>query len=214
MRSDMDGTSQLVKRIDNRAAGRGSQVDINSRTVDGMVAEIRSQGKKIHAVLIAVCCISVAQGMGTETAVQPEFILLVKDDLLEPLLIHWLLYVCLLGKEPGSGAHVPGAGIPVIPDILTKAFRDWDIAVRMVFGDRDINLFSGKENIVAFQMAQFIKSHTCSIKERAGEPCFWVLKGTEKLCHMCTAGDKRKIGIKFSEGNLGGVPWLVKNIDP
>ena len=39
----MDGTSQLVKRIDDRAAGRGSQVDINSRTVDGMVAEIRFQ---------------------------------------------------------------------------------------------------------------------------------------------------------------------------
>ena len=70
--SDMVGTSQLVKRIDDCIAGRGSQVDINSRTVDGMVAEIRSQGKKIHAVLIAVCCISVPQGMGTEAAVQPE----------------------------------------------------------------------------------------------------------------------------------------------
>ena len=54
MNSDMVGTSQLVKRIDDCIAGRGSQVDINSRTVDGMVAEIRSQGKKIHAVLIAV----------------------------------------------------------------------------------------------------------------------------------------------------------------
>ena len=57
----MVATSQLVKRIDDCIVCRDCQMDIDGSTIDRTVAEARFQGKKIHAILIAVGGISVAQ---------------------------------------------------------------------------------------------------------------------------------------------------------
>lgn len=129
----MGDTSQLVKRIDDCIVCRDCQMDIDGSTIDRTVAEAGFQGKKVHAILIAVGGISVAQGMGTETAVHAKLSFLVKNDLLEPLFIHWLFHVSLLGKKPGFWTHMGGAGIPVTEDIAADTFRDRDIPVRVVF---------------------------------------------------------------------------------
>ena len=125
----MDTTSQLVKRVDGRIRASSSQVDIDGGAVDGAVTEAGSQGEEVEAVLIAVCGIGMAQGVGTEAAVHTKSLFMFQKDLLEPLLIHGSANIGLLRKEPGPGFHMAGTGMPITPDILTDTFRDGDIAV-------------------------------------------------------------------------------------
>ena len=132
-------------------------MDIDCSAVNGAVPEPGFQRQKIQAVLITVCGIGMAQGVGREAAVHAKFFLMVKDDFLEPLFIHRLFYIVLLCKKPGFGAHMGRAGIPVIEDFAADTFGNGDIAVRVVFGNRNIEALPGKGNIAAFQVAQFIK---------------------------------------------------------
>ena len=73
--------------------------------------------------------IRVAEGVRTEAVIHAKQLPAVKNDPLEPLLIHGIALIRLLGKQPGFGFHMTGAGIPVIPDILADALRDGDITV-------------------------------------------------------------------------------------
>ena len=125
----MKATSQLVKRIRNGIRGGGSQMDVDCGTVDRAVSKSGFQGEKVKAVLITVGSVSVAEGVRTEAVIHAKQLPAVKNDPLEPLLIHGIALIRLLGKQPGFGFHMTGAGIPVIPDILADALRDGDITV-------------------------------------------------------------------------------------
>lgn len=57
-----------------------------------------------------------------------------KDDPLEPLFIHGVVWIGLLGKEPGMRLEMSGAEIPIIPNFLADAWRDRYKTVGMVFG--------------------------------------------------------------------------------
>lgn len=104
-------------------------MDIDCGTVDRTVAKPGLQGKKIKSILITVSRKSVTKRMRAEAWVHAKPSLLVKDDSLEPLLIHGIAAVRLLGKQPGFGFHMAGARIPVSTDIAADALRDGNVAV-------------------------------------------------------------------------------------
>lgn len=104
-------------------------MDVDSGTVDRAVSKSGFQGEKVKAVLITVGGVSVSERMRTEAVIHAKRIPAVKNDPLEPLLIHGIAPIRLLGKEPGFRFHMTGAGIPVLPDILADALRDGDITV-------------------------------------------------------------------------------------
>ena len=104
-------------------------MDGDCGTVDRAVSKSGFQGEKVKAVLITVGSVSVAEGVRTEAVIHAKQLPAVKNDPLEPLLIHGIALIRLLGKQPGFGFHMTGAGIPVIPDILADALRDGDITV-------------------------------------------------------------------------------------
>ena len=104
-------------------------MDVDCGTVDRAVSKSGFQGEKVKAVLITVSSVSVAEGVRTEAVIHAKQLPAVKNDPLEPLLIHGIALIRLLGKQPGFGFHMTGAGIPVIPDILADALRDGDITV-------------------------------------------------------------------------------------
>ena len=104
-------------------------MDIDCGTVDRAVSKSGFQGEKVKAVLITVSGVSVAERMRAEAVIHAKQLPAVKNDPLEPLLIHGIALIRLLGKQPGFGFHMTGAGIPVIPDILADALRDGDITV-------------------------------------------------------------------------------------
>ena len=104
-------------------------MDIDCGTVDRAVSKSGFQGEKVKAVLITVSGVSVAERMRAEAVIHAKQLPVAKDAPVEPLLIHGIAPIRLLGKQPGFGFHMAGAGIPVIPDILADALRDGDITV-------------------------------------------------------------------------------------
>lgn len=104
-------------------------MDVDGGTVDRAVAKSGFQGEKVKAVLITVGGVSVSERVRAEAVIHAKRIPAVKNDPLEPLLIHGIVPIRLLGKEPGFGFHMAGAGIPVLPDIPADALRDGDITV-------------------------------------------------------------------------------------
>lgn len=134
----MTHTSQLVKGVGDGIGVSGSQMNVDCGTVNGAVPKPGLEGKKVKAILIAVGRVRVAQGVGGETGVHAKLYFVVKDDFLEPLLIHGVVRIGLLSKEPGMGLEMAGAGIPIISNILTNAFRNGDKTVGVVLGYRDV----------------------------------------------------------------------------
>ncbi len=177
-------------------------MDVDRGTVDGAVAQPGLQGKKVQAILITVGSVSVAEGVRAKACIQAKRFPAVKNDLLEPLLIHRPVPVGLLGKQPGFGLHMDGAGIPVLPDMPADALRDGDVTVGMVFGYRDIKPVRRKGNIAAFQMAEFIQPQTGSIKDGAGEARLRVVKGLQEACDLSPVGDEGQVGAELPERDL------------
>ena len=86
----MAGPSQLVKGIDDGIGVRGSQVDVDCGAVDGAVTKPGFKGQEVKAVLVAVGSVGMAERMSAEAGIHAKCFPVLKDDSLEPLLIHGL----------------------------------------------------------------------------------------------------------------------------
>ena len=64
------------------------------------------------------------------------------------------------------------------------------------------------------QVAQLIQAQAGGIKDGAGKAGFWMSQGIQEACDLCAVRDKRQIGLKPAEWDLGRFPWLVKDIKP
>lgn len=152
----MAGPSQLVKGIDDGIGVRGSQVDVDCGAVDGAVTKSGFKGQEVKAVLVAVGSVGMAERMSAEAGIHAKCFPALKDDSLEPLLIHGFAGIGLLGKKPCFRLQMVRAGIPIMPDVLAYTLGNGYKAVRVVFGNRDIKAMRRKEDIATFQMAEFV----------------------------------------------------------
>lgn len=89
-------------------------------------------------------------GMCAEQAVQAERSFAVTKDALLPPFIHKMVPVSLLGKKPGLQMRTGRTGIPAAQNSIADTFREWDIAVCMVFQNRDMKETILEDNAMTF----------------------------------------------------------------
>lgn len=210
----MVSTPNLVKGIRNGVAGSLGKVDIDCGGIDGMVPEEGLEGDEVHAVLVTVRGIRMAEGMGTESSVNPEFLPFQENNALEPLLIHGFVQGPLLGEDPFLRAVSGGEGKPVAKDKVPDGGRERDIAVRAILCMPDMDALCFTVDIGIFQVAEFIEPHASGVKDGDGKECLWIFQGLQKTGNELPVRDKGEVSVKLTERDLGTVPGFMEHIDP
>ncbi len=153
---------------------------IDGGGIDGAVPQEGFEGQQIHAILVAVCGESVAEGMGSEPPVNAQQIPLLQDTVLDPLLVHGGIKGTLLREQPEPGAHARREGAPVRKDQGLHGSGKREEAVLAVLGVAYMHLPCLQVDIPALQVAELVQAQAGGIEEGYGKLHLQVIEGREE----------------------------------